>query len=192
MFNHDSRYECSVVCVFVCRGVLSLEVDVHAGTSKAKRVSDSDMGGFAWADKRGAVVFEAKEFTASTFHLHRWARLRVSVCPDMRKYCVYCELFSKKVCMCVTEVSHNNNPGEAQINQSGGAFTLETVLTVAQKHTSEHALISYRADMTANGVKRRVTLVLNTSLLPWGSGSMRKPGSLWHNEIHLQLKLKTN
>lgn len=93
--NHDSRYERSVGYVFVCRGVWSLEVDVHAGTSKAKKVSDSDMGGFAWADKRGAVVFEAKEFTASTFHLHRWARLRVSVCPDMRKCCVY------YVCVCM-------------------------------------------------------------------------------------------
>lgn len=94
------------------------------------------MGGFAWADKRGAVVFEAKEFTASTFHLHRWARLRVSVCPDMRKYCehyvcayVRMELFSKKVRMCVTEASHNNNPGEAQLDQSSSAFTPVTVLT---------------------------------------------------------------
>lgn len=151
--NHESRYERSVGCVFVCRGVWSLEVDVHAGTSKAKRVSDSDMGGFAWADKRGAVVFGAKEFTASTFHLHRWALLQASVCPDMRKYCVYyvrmhlrMELFSRKVHMCVTEVSHND-PDEAQVNQSGGTFTLETVLTVAQKHTSTcFNLISSRCD----------------------------------------------
>lgn len=42
-------------------------------------VSDSDMGCFAWADKRGAVVWEAKEFTASTFHLHRWACVYVCV-----------------------------------------------------------------------------------------------------------------
>lgn len=92
MCNHESRYERSVGCVFVCRGVWSLEVDVHAGTSKAKRVSDSDMGGFAWADKRGAVVFEAKEFTASTFHLHRWARLRVSVCvwTCVSTVCIMC------------------------------------------------------------------------------------------------------
>lgn len=143
--NHESRYERSVGCVFVCEGVWSLEVDVHASTSKAKRVSDSDKGGFAWADKPGAVVFEAKEFTASTFHLHRWARLRTSVCSDMRKYrahyvCAHLrmELFSKKVRMCVTEVSHNNNPGEARVNQSGGAFL---VLTLAQKHTS-YAFIS--------------------------------------------------
>lgn len=144
MCNHESRYG----CVFVCEGVWSLEVDVHASTSKAQRVSDSDMGGFAWADKPGAVVFEAKEFTASTFHLHRWAHLRASVCWDMRKYRAYyvcahlrMELFSKKVRMCVTEVSHNNNPGEAQVNQSGGTFTLETALTLARKHTSR-ALIS--------------------------------------------------
>lgn len=111
--NHESRYERSVGCVFVCRGVWSLEVDVHAGTSKAKRVSDSDMGGFAWADKRGAVVFGAKEFTASTFHLHRWALLQASVSRHAEVLCVLCA-YAFKNGVVFKEGAHVCDRGESQ------------------------------------------------------------------------------
>lgn len=69
-----------------------------------------------------AVVFEAKEFTASTFYLHSWAHLPVSVCPDMQKYRVYyvrvhvrMELFSKRKRTKQTEESaHVCDRGESQ------------------------------------------------------------------------------
>lgn len=43
-------------CAAVCVHGFGLDVDLHDSKLQKTEVSDSDMGCFAWADKRGAVV----------------------------------------------------------------------------------------------------------------------------------------
>lgn len=73
-------------------------------------VSDSDRGCFAWADRWGAVVWEAKEFTASTFHLHRWAWVYVCVRAHAHaRMCVFVQHEGKGAvsAACLCTVSEN-------------------------------------------------------------------------------------